>query len=58
MKSISNEQMCSTVAGGCDFFTGLGCGVSVGAILSGVGGYFGVLGAIATCGSLISDCYK
>lgn len=55
MKNLETHTLSNINAGGCDFFTGLGCGASVMATIL-APNYLSAVFAVASCGSLYSDC--
>jgi|GEM_PF-6621211 len=57
MKVLEITKMESIQASGLgqDFLSGVGCGLSIGAILTGVGSGIGYIGAVVSCGGLFGN---
>ena len=57
MKTLEINKMEKIQASGLgqDLLSGIGCGMSIGAILTGVGSGIGYIGAVVSCGGLFGS---
>lgn len=57
MKTLEITKLENIQANGLgqDFLSGVGCGMSIGAILTGVGSGIGYIGAVVSCGGLFGS---